>query len=235
MHTIKLVRHGESLANIGAIDHAKTGDFSIPLTEQGKTQAFLVGRGMSMDFLSNCLFYRSPYVRTRQTFDQIVKGASYEHHPKTFNTERVYEDISLREVDHGYEDIESQQEKRGIHGWLYYRYTGGESAADCVDRCSAFLSSFWNQAKRKNADTALIVSHGITIRCFVMRFLHLTPEDYDRMKNPANCDVITISLKETLQNPQFTCGKWGVEGLRLREIGELHETTKGHVDPLNAD
>jgi broad specificity phosphatase PhoE len=71
------------------------------------------------------------------------------------------------------------------------------------------------QMERKKKDKALIISHGLTIRIFVMRFFHLTVEQFDMMRNPHNCDVITIGPKADMKNPQFTSGRWGVTGLRL--------------------
>lgn len=63
----------------------------------------------------------------------------------------------------------------------------------------------------------LIVTHGLTIRCFVMRFMHLTVEQFENLANPKNCDIITIepALYMT-EKPQFVSGKWGVSGLRFR-------------------
>ena len=96
------------------------------------------------------------------------------------------------------------------------------------------------QKDRKKASQVLIVTHGLTVRCFAMRFLHLRVEDFDRMLNPANCDIITIAKNGALREPQFSSGRWGVEGMRLRQddpegtawtgIHELHEK---HEEKLN--
>ena len=48
------------------------------------------------------------------------------------------------------------------------------------------------------AEVALVVTHGLTIRCFVMRFLHLRVEDFDRIDNPDNCDVVTLGDESVL-------------------------------------
>ena len=64
---------------------------------------------------------------------------------------------------------------------------------------------------------ALVVTHGLTIRCFVMRFLHLAVEQFDSMANPGNCDVVTLGPKGEIEQPLFTSGQWAVGGLRLRE------------------
>ena len=62
----------------------------------------------------------------------------------------------------------------------------------------------------------LIVSHGLTIRCFVMRFMHLSVEQFESLANPQNCDIITIAHKEYIEDPQFTSGRWAISGLRFR-------------------
>ena len=73
------------------------------------------------------------------------------------------------------------------------------------------------QIERKQADRVLIVTHGLTIRCFVMRFLHLSVEQFDSLANPANCDVITLADRSELTDPLFVSGRWGVTGLRIRD------------------
>jgi broad specificity phosphatase PhoE len=121
-----------------------------------------------------------------------------------------------QEQEHGYEPTEPQEELRKTHGWFYYRFRGGESPADCYDRTSSFLESMMRQVERRSADNVLIVTHGLTIRCFVMRFLHLTVEEFDEMANPANCAVVTIAHRDTLSDVLFTSGDWAVSGLHRR-------------------
>jgi broad specificity phosphatase PhoE len=132
-------------------------------------------------------------------------------------TVRLYEDPRLREVDHGYADVQAQATLRRTHGWFYYRFRGGESPADCYDRTSGFLESLMRQAERKQTKRALVVTHGLTIRCFVMRFLHLNVEQFDEMANPANCEMVTLGPVDEIMEPLFTSGKWGGSGLRVRE------------------
>lgn len=209
---IKLVRHGESQANVGAVQVEKSGDPAVELTENGKGQALAAGATIGAEFIQGALTFCSPYTRTRMTLDGILAGAG-----QTRQTIRVFEDPRLREVDPGYVPRHEQEELRKTHGWFYYRFSGGESPADCYDRTSGFLESMMRQVNRKDSSRVLIVTHGLTIRCFVMRFLHLTVENFDSMSNPHNCDVITLAPKEMLAAPQFTSGRWGVEGLRIRE------------------
>lgn len=215
MLTIKLVRHGQSRANVGEVVAKDVGDHTIELTKKGKDQARAVGKSLGKSYLSDALLYCSPYMRTRQTLGSIIEGAGLK--PKDM---RIYEDPRLREVDPGYEEYDAQHELRRTHGWFYYRFKGGESPADCFDRTSSFLETMIRQVQRKEAEHVLIVTHGLTLRCFVMRFLHLSVEQFDELANPGNCDVVTITHKKELKAPLFTTGRWGVTGLRRRVNGE---------------
>lgn len=209
---IKLVRHGESESNARIVDPRKVGDHRIKLTEKGKEQALAAGKELGADYIKNSLFYGSPWHRTRETARNILDGAGIPN-----GNIRIYEDPRLCEVESGYGDVPGQEALRELHGWYWYRFEGGESPNDAYSRVSTFLESFMRQAIRKNIDTGVIVTHGRTMRVFAMRFLHLTVEDFNRMDNPHNCDIYTIANKETLENPVFTNGRWGVTGVKLRK------------------
>jgi len=211
---IKLVRHGESEANTGKVSAQDIGDHAIPLSARGHEQARITGQAIGAGFLRDALVYRSPYLRARETLDGILAGSGLS--PAERGALRIYDDPRLREVEHGYEPIGPQEELRKTHGWFYYRFKGGESPADCYDRTSSFLESMMRQVERKSADRVLIVTHGLTIRCFVMRFLHLTVEQFDDLANPANCAMVTVGDRATLDDSLFASGRWGVSGLRRR-------------------
>jgi len=209
---IKLIRHAESMANVGMLEPAAVGDYSIPLTPAGHEQAQTLGRRLGTEFIDGALAYTSPYRRARETLAGLLEGAGVPRERL-----RVYEDPRLRELDFGYADVKAQQPMRVTHGWFYYRYAGGESPADCFDRTSAFVESLMRQMDRKKAESALIVTHGLTIRCFVMRFLHLPVEQFDNLANPVNCDIVTIAPAAEVPDAQLKTRKWGVTGLRFYE------------------
>jgi broad specificity phosphatase PhoE len=209
---IKLVRHGESQANVGVLRAREVGDYAIPLSPRGHDQAAATGRTLGADFVGSAVIYSSPYRRTRDTTEGILAGAGVAR-----QSVRVFEDPRLREVEHGYEDPEAQEELREMHGWFYYRFRGGESPADCFDRTSSFLESMMRLVERRGSERVLIVTHGLTIRCFVMRFLHLTVEEFDGIENPPNGGIVTIAPHDTLEGCVFESGRWGVAGLTLRD------------------
>jgi len=72
------------------------------------------------------------------------------------------------------------------------------------------------QVERSRKNNILLVCHGMTLRCFVARFLHLTVEAFENLHNLDNCEIVTIGLKDNLEKPVFTRGRWAVEGIRLR-------------------
>ena len=215
MLTIKLVRHGESEQNCGKVTSQDVGDHAIPLSALGHEQARDAGRRIGRDYLSCALVYASPYRRTRETLQDLLDGAA-EGGADLREDLRVYEDPRLREVEHGYDPIQPQEDLRKRYGWFYYRFRGGESPADCYDRTSSFLESMMRQAERGPAERILIVTHGLLIRCFVMRFLHLAVEQFDVLANPPNGSIITLGDKDALPDCLYTSGKWGVAGLTTR-------------------
>ncbi|HEY9793306.1 MAG TPA: phosphoglycerate mutase family protein [Candidatus Obscuribacterales bacterium] len=214
---VKICRHAQSMQNTGEIEISQIGDYRIPLSGQGAEDAAAVGRQLAT-FLRTpgILFYRSPYLRARQTIESILIGAGLVQRGQEAMV-HVYEDPQLREVEHGYNSIEEQEKLRAIHGSFYYRFAGGESPADCYDRCASFIESMFRQVERKNATRVFICTHGLTARILVMRFLHLTVEQFELLANPRNCDVITIAPRASLTNPQFVTQRWGVVGLRFRD------------------
>jgi len=216
---IKLIRHGQSVANTGEKKPQDCGDHSIELTPLGWQQAIAAGERVGAQYLeNNCLVYCSPYTRTRQTLEGLLKGANLARENVV-----IREDPRLREVEFGYDQasLEQQESIREKHGWFYYRFRGGESPADCFDRTSSFLESMMRQVVRKDSERVLIVTHGLAIRCFVTRFLHLSVEVFDSLDNPTNGDVITLALRERclgdeVGNVISNVGRWSLSGIRLR-------------------
>ncbi|MBS1994178.1 MAG: histidine phosphatase family protein [Cyanobacteria bacterium SZAS LIN-3] len=219
---IKLLRHGLSGANTGEEDLKDVPDHKIKLVPKGIEQARAAGVKLGPDFIRDSIVYCSPYKRTRQTTLEALVGAGLIKSSDEKPPLRLYEDPRLREVEMGYdgqESINAQREMRDKIGYFWYQMERGESPVQAYDRVSGFLESFMRQMKRKNKKSALIVSHGLTIRIFVMRFFHLTVEEFDLMRSPDNCDIITIGPKDEIANPQFVSGKWAVSGLRLTTEG----------------
>ncbi len=72
---IILLRHGQSLGNADESAYVTTADWRIPLTDLGKEQAVDAGRILREKISeedAKVVFYHSPYLRTRQTLDELL-------------------------------------------------------------------------------------------------------------------------------------------------------------------
>ena len=74
---IKLVRHGESMANTGEVQSAEIGDYNVALTELGHEQAREAGQYIGSQFLKDALAYCSPFRRARETMANLLAGRAW--------------------------------------------------------------------------------------------------------------------------------------------------------------
>jgi broad specificity phosphatase PhoE len=212
---IILIRHGESESNVDkGVLHTKP-DFAVNLTYDGQAQAQAAGkvvRALCDEVESSppvslvddvdhprsdydCWFYRSPYYRTRQTYDMIAQA---------FDPARIklYEDPRLREQEHtprilrGHDDRATTEQERDDYGHFYYQFEGGESCANVYDRVSDFLGTLYRDFEKEDFPTAAcIVSHGMTNRVLLMRWLKYTVEEFEFLRNPHNCGMYILNLQ----------------------------------------
>lgn len=188
---IFLIRHGQSEGNVDHNIYATTPDYEVNLTALGKEQALAAGKEIKELVGNESVWcYVSPYARTRQTYygirvsleDQLVK---------------TVEDPRLREQDFGHLTLPEPRDeiiqKRDLFGTFYYRMPDGESGADVFDRISTFLETMHRDFDKASfADNVVIVTHGLALRMFLMRWFHMTVEEYECLKNPANCQIVIM-------------------------------------------
>jgi broad specificity phosphatase PhoE len=196
---IFLIRHGESTANADGNYVHRTPDHLITLTESGIKQANTAGKWL-VDYcvqnsisLENARIWRSPYMRTRQTADEFNKH---------LNVNSVFEDVALVEQQYGLFDSLPQEEwekqfpveyaecqRQWDNGGLFYlRFPNGESPFDVAMRVHQFMGTI----NRDSADPLFVFTHGITIKSFLLRWFHYTPEWYADEKTPKNCWIRLI-------------------------------------------
>ena len=192
---IFLVRHGESEGNVDGTVYSRIPDHKISLTGKGRTQAVSAGEIIKSTIgIESVQFYVSPHARTRQTFDGIAKAFSPGQYVK-------YEEPRLREQEWGHlrsaAETEELQKLRYQYGTFYFRIPNGESGADGYDRVSTFLETMFRDFQKEDfADNVVIVSHGLTIRLFVMRWFHSSVEDFESWRNPYNCEIYVMKQNE---------------------------------------
>jgi broad specificity phosphatase PhoE len=187
---IILVRHGESEGNANHNVYGEKPDYTLKLTQIGIKQALKAGTQLKKIIGNESVrFYVSPLWRARETFELISCKFS--------NKYDFREDPRLREQEYGHIrhiDITKKMEKeRDAYGTFYYRMDDGESGADVYDRVSDFLNTLHRDFDKKDyPDNTVIVSHGFTIRAFIMRWFHSSVEAFESWANPKNCQFIIL-------------------------------------------
>lgn len=192
---IILIRHGEAESNVDKLFYGQKPDYTSSLTAKGLEQAYDAGQELkALLGDESAFFYVSPYWRTRMTFEQI-----FTH----FSPEKIQyrEEPRLREQEWGHiremDNSKVVNQKRNSFGTFYFRLPEGESAADVYDRVSDFFGTLYRDfAKEQFADNAVIVSHGMTIRVFLMKWFHWTVEEFEEYGNPVNCQIIILEQGE---------------------------------------
>ncbi len=193
-----LIRHGESIANVGENYERRLPDHLVSLTEQGKQQAYESGvflkhycdsKGIS---LQGARIWRSPFLRTRQTSEEFNRSLQISD---------IREDITLTEQQFGLFDsipeeqwgilypkeYEEYHRQNSNYGKFYARLPLGESPFDVAIRVHQFIESIRRDEQLHKVDTLFVFTHGTTLRTFLLRWFHYTPEWYQAERNPKNC------------------------------------------------
>ena len=194
---IILIRHGECHGNTDESRFATVPDYTIELTEKGIRQAIEVGEKLKQVVGEESMyFYVSPFWRTRSTFENIVRAF-----PR--NQFQYNEEPRLREQEWGYlrthQELQQLLKDRQEYGTFYYRFPGGEAGTDVYDRINDLLGSLHRDFLRENyPQNCVLVTHSLAIRLFIMRWFHLTVEEFEQMSSPKNgCLVILEKDKRT--------------------------------------
>ncbi|MFI6346221.1 histidine phosphatase family protein [Streptomyces sp. NPDC050560] len=199
---IVLVRHGESEGNADDSLYERRPDHALALTARGRDQAEATGRELRSLFGDEPVsVYVSPYLRTHETLRIFALDRG---------RVRIREEPRLREQDWGNlqdpEHVRQQKELRDTYGHFFYRFAQGESGADVYDRVGAFLESLFRSFEEPgHPPNVLLVTHGLTMRLFCMRWFHWTVAEFEALANPGNGEKRVLELGEddryTLDKP----------------------------------
>ncbi|MBP5542069.1 MAG: histidine phosphatase family protein [Bacteroidales bacterium] len=210
---IILIRHGESQANVDKYLFGRVPDYTIELTEKGRGQATEAGKRLKELVRDESVyFYVSPFWRARSTFEGVASVF-----PK--GQFKYSEEPRLREQEWGYlrcqEDFDKICRERREYGTFYYRIPGGEAGSDVYDRINDLLGSLYRDFSKDGfPENCVLVTHGLAIRLFIMRFFHLTVEEFERMLAPKNCDLVILELQEDAHYRLITKMEYSTEPLQ---------------------
>jgi len=206
--TLYLVRHGQSEANVDKNIYRLRPDHAIALTAKGMKQATEVGQYLSNHFNANsnegpAIILRSPYMRARETEDQIA--AAMGSHVK----ERV-ELPEMAEQQYGLFDGVPPDELATTFPQEYTRYKlaqknmgkfwarppQGEALFDVYQRATTVAHYLRFGSRKAGVNTYVIVAHGNWIQCFMMAWCNLPYEWMAKARIPENCEVLKITGNE---------------------------------------
>jgi len=221
---IILIRHGESQANVNKTLYGSIPDYTIELTEKGREQAKEAGKRLKEVVQDESMyFYVSPFWRARSTFEGVASAFPREQF-------EYNEEPRLREQEWGYlrcpEDFAKICRERREYGTFYYRIPGGEAGSDVYDRVNDLLGSLYRDfAEDDFPENCVLITHGLTIKLFIMRFFHLTVEDFELMKAPKNCDLVILELQQDGHYQLVTEMEKSTEPLRYARPIEISSPT----------
>lgn len=208
---IILVRHGESLGNVEESAYSRIPDWKIPLTEKGKLQARKVGIDIKELIKDEPIaVYCSPYLRTKQTLFEMMKALK--DNPLII----AREEPRLTEQQFGNfqhtQHMNIYKNDRSRFGRFYYRFPQGEAGLDVFNRVTLFIGTLFREWERENssqklADTnIIIVTHGLTLRLFLMRWFHYSVTEFEKTDNPRNGAIVVLSRECAPSSHQFVPG-----------------------------
>ena len=186
--------------------YTRVPDPRIGLTAKGRRDAELCGRRLrdlfspsSGDDDWKVYFYVSPYRRTLET----LRGIAHAFEPH--RVAGVREDPRIREQDFGnFQDrdrMRVEKETRLRYGRFFYRFPNGESAADVYDRITGFretlradidIGRFQPPGEQSPNMNVVLVSHGLTLRVFLMRWYKWTVRQFESLENLDNGGALVM-------------------------------------------
>ena len=103
----------------------------------------------------------------------------------------------MREQEWGYlrtyTELKQLKEERKKYGIFYYRFPGGEAGTDVYDRINDLLGSLHRDFCREDfPQNCVLVTHSLAIRLFIMRWFHLTVEEFEEMQSPENGTLVIL-------------------------------------------
>jgi len=169
------------------------GDDETSLTEAGFRQAEGLGYRLSLFVPIPDVIIYSPYLRTKQTMEMIIKGWG-----EKISEVPTIPDDRIREQEHGLSNIYGDRrlfqtfhpEQKRLYellGPYWYQYPQGESVAQVRDRIRLMMATLIREFSEKHV---LMVTHHLTILSIRANLERLSPAQFihlDKHEKPLNC------------------------------------------------
>lgn len=144
------------------------------------------------------MFYFSPYLRTKQTLDELIPYFD----PSEIIAVQEEPRISEQQIGNfqNVAQVLDAKDERAKFGRFYYRFPSGEAGLDVYSRVSSFIttlvrdcSQFGIAGHDLDNINIVIVTHGLALRLFLMRWFQFSVHDFEESYNPENCELVTMN------------------------------------------
>jgi probable phosphoglycerate mutase len=206
LQELLLVRHGQSTANAEGVWQ---GQMEFPLSERGRAQASLAGRGLAGEPFEG--LYSSPLSRAFETAEIIREGAGFagEVIPVHGLSERnggILEGHTWAEQEQ--RNPELAKKFLAIPEEERWALVGAETDEEVIARFQEALSSI--RALHPGGSRLIVVSHGGVMRAFLRELFG--PEVLPGAQRAANASITRL--------------QWGEKGPRLLEVASTAHLTE---------
>jgi broad specificity phosphatase PhoE len=194
-----LMRHAESVEDIDNAVYERVPDHAIDLTVEGRSQAMkaaseITGRiGVSRSLSIFC----SPARRAAETAEIIAARI------RSTTTRAVHvqcrADGRLAKQDWGSVTVATREQhmrKRYEAGAMNYRFPDGESGWDVAIRMRSLIGELTAWSTVSPSDSAVMITHGFTVRVALMILLDWTEAELEQYANPPNCFLAEVRARD---------------------------------------
>ncbi|XP_034021736.1 6-phosphofructo-2-kinase/fructose-2,6-bisphosphatase 2-like [Thalassophryne amazonica] len=204
-HSIYLCRHGESIHNV----EGRIGGDS-ELSQRGKQFAQVLKKFIEEHKLSDLKVWTSQLRRTIQTAEEL--GVPYEQW-KILNEidAGVCEEMSYEMIQKTFPEEFAMRDQDKYN----YRYPGGESYQDLVQRLEPVIMELERQAN------VLVICHQAVMRCLLAYFLDKSADDLPYMKCPLHTVLKLTPVAYGCKVEMFYLNVPAVNTHRDRPIGKI--------------
>lgn len=115
--------------------------------------------------------------------------------------------------------VRTAKAERRTFGRFFFRFPNGEAGLDVYNRVSSFLSTLARHldhlSESEHSDLTnmniLIVTHGLTLRLFLMRYFQLSVDEFEHSYNAQNAKLVVLDRIEPSAVPPPTSDGTGLQ------------------------
>lgn len=191
------MRHAESLEDIDKTAYERMSDEKMPLTENGKAQAYKFGQVLGNELIkkgAKINIILSPSERVLETARIIISAL-----PKRVRWSLKTEDLIVKQ---NWGDVTIKNRKRIEReryetGVLRYQFPDGENGVQMLQRFKTFTDNLLAEIAKESNKVTLLITHGFEMRVLLKCLLQWTEDYFESLAHPFNCESKRVLISDT--------------------------------------